>query len=146
VTDGVAGQRHAPAALPPGKVDKFTVYINALLRINCVISKRSNSLFQDHNISTIIAQHCTKHLAYTYISENELHPTTAVQQKRHVDAVGCGTFFFSSLVSMFASDILQIPSGNIQICSGLSASTCTPLGSCDARNGSKTRNFLWFDL
>jgi hypothetical protein len=69
----------------------------------------------------------------------------AVQQKQHVDAVGCGTIFFSRLVSVFASDILQIHSGDIQISSGLSAPTCTPLArtlrSCGANNRSETRKF-----
>jgi len=41
-----------------------------------------------------------------YIFENELFPTVAVQQRQHVDAVGCVTFF-SGLISMFVFDSLS---------------------------------------
>jgi hypothetical protein len=44
VIDGVAGQRHAPAALPPGKVNTFIGVYSAVLHICCVISKRSKRL------------------------------------------------------------------------------------------------------
>ena len=33
-----------------------------------------------------------KLLAYTYIFENELFPTSLFQQRQHVDAVGCQMF------------------------------------------------------
>jgi hypothetical protein len=50
-----------------------------------------------------------------------------VLQRQHVDTVGCGTFFFNSwLIGMFVFDILQIPGGCIQICSGCTAPNCTP--------------------
>jgi len=55
--------------------------------------------------------------------ENELFPATVVQQRQYVDAVGCRTYS-SGLISMFVVDILQIPAGCIQICSGY---ICTPL-------------------
>lgn len=55
---------------------------------------------------------CTKvsrRLAYTHISEVELLPIMAVQQRQDVDAVGCRAFL-SRLISIFAiSDILKIP-------------------------------------
>jgi hypothetical protein len=53
----------------------------------------------------------------TYIFENEFFPTTAVQQRQHVNAAGCGTFF-SDLINVFVFDILQIRSGCTQIFSG----------------------------
>jgi hypothetical protein len=66
-------------------------------------------LCQNHRINTLITQsalqHCTKQLACTYVFENELFSTTAVQQRQHVGAVGCRTFFFSKLIIMFVSDI-----------------------------------------
>jgi hypothetical protein len=43
-----------------------------------------------HN--ALYIQHCTKYLAYTYTFENELFPTTAVQQGPHVDAEGVARF------------------------------------------------------
>jgi len=49
--------------------------------------------------------------------ENELCPTTVVQQRQLMDAVDCHTFY-SRLISMFDFDILQIVNGCIQICSG----------------------------
>ena len=55
--------------------------------------------------------------------ENELFPATALQQRQCVDAVGCRTYS-SGMISMFVSDILQIPAGCIQICNGC---ICTPL-------------------
>jgi hypothetical protein len=54
---------------------------------------------------------------HSFIFENELFPTSAVQQRQHVDAVGCGTFS-SGLISKFVFDILQIPNGCIQIYNG----------------------------
>ena len=50
----------------------------------------------------------------------------AVQQRQHVAAVGVAGFI-SRLISMFAFDILQIPSGCNKICSGCIALTCIPL-------------------
>jgi len=49
----------------------------------------------------------------------------AVQQRQHVDAVGCRTFF-SGIISMSVLDILGIPSGENHICSGCSTPNCTP--------------------
>jgi hypothetical protein len=42
---------------------------------------------------------------YTHILENELFPTTTVQQRQHVDAVRVARF--SWLVSMFVFDIFK---------------------------------------
>jgi hypothetical protein len=55
--------------------------------------------------------------------ETELFPTTAVQQRQYVDAVGCPTYS-SGLISIFVFDILQNPAGCIHICSGC---ICAPL-------------------
>ena len=52
----------------------------------------------------------TEYLAYAYISENELFPTMAVWQGKHVDAVQCH-IFLNMLFSTIICDILQIPSG-----------------------------------
>jgi hypothetical protein len=107
-------------------VHMFIYAYNSLLHIYCVcimLHKRKQRLCQDHQTSTLIThcvlQHCTKRLAcmQTYIFENGLFPPAAVQQKQHVDAVGCRTFS-SRLIRMPVFDILQIPSGCIQICSG----------------------------
>ena len=45
------------------------------------------------------------------------------QPHRHVDAVGCHKFLIW-LTGKFVFDILQIPSGCIQICKGLTAPPC----------------------
>ena len=71
---------------------------------------------------------CVYIYIFIFIFENELFPTTAVQQRQHVDAVGCGTFF-SGLISMFVFDILQIPSGCNQIYSGCIARTFIQLAT-----------------
>jgi len=52
-------------------------------------------------------------LLYLLYIENGLFPTTAVQQRKGVDAVGCRTLF-SELISMCVFDTLQIPSECIQ--------------------------------
>ena len=52
----------------------------------------------------------------TYIFENELFPSTVVQQGQRVDAVGCRRFFRA--VTKFVFRILQIRSGYIQISAG----------------------------
>jgi hypothetical protein len=56
-----------------------------------------------------------KHLTSADIFENELFITTAVQQGQHVDAVGCRTFCFTWLISMFDFDLMQIPTGYIAL-------------------------------
>ena len=60
-------------------------------------------------------KYCTKHLAFTNILENELFTTAAVQQRQHVDAVGCHRLI-SGLIGVFVFDILLIPSGYILVC------------------------------
>ena len=76
------------------------------------------------------------HNGHYNIAENVLHthtffklfPTTAVQQRQHVDVVNCCKFFSRPIgVSVF--DILQIHSGFSQICSGCIAFTCIPLAT-----------------
>ena len=59
-------------------------------------------------------------LLYTYIAylvENLLFPTTAVQQRQHVDAVGIRTVF-SRLISVFVFNVLYIPTGCIKLVVG----------------------------
>jgi hypothetical protein len=53
-------------------------------------------------------------LQSTYIFENQLCPTMAVQQRQHVDVIGCG-MIFSGLIGMFVFHILQISSGCIAL-------------------------------
>ena len=45
-----------------------------------------------------------------------------------MEAVGCRTFY-DGLIDMFVFDILLIPSGGNQICSGFVVPTCTPLAT-----------------
>jgi len=45
---------------------------------------------------------------YIYVLENEFFLTTALQQRKCVDAVECFTFC-SGLIGVFVFDILQIP-------------------------------------
>jgi hypothetical protein len=62
---------------------------------------------------------------------------------------GCGRvrLFFSEPISMFAFNIMQIPSGSILICSGCITPSCTPLaagltvGTDDSLSGSSCRRF-----
>jgi hypothetical protein len=77
-----------------------------------------------------------------YIIENELLPAMTVQRGQHVPVVGCRTFF-SRPISMFVFDILQIPSGCIQICSGSSASICTPLATGLCEVPAALRKLAW---
>jgi hypothetical protein len=63
---------------------------------------------------------------FTDVPDNELFPATVVEHRKHVEAVGCRTFN-DGLIDMFVFDILLIPSGGIQICSGIIAPTCNPL-------------------
>ena len=51
-----------------------------------------------------------------------------VEHRKRVEAVGCRTFY-DGLIDMFVFGILLIPSGGIQICSGVIAPTCTPLAT-----------------
>jgi len=69
-----------------------------------------------------------KYLVYTYTFENELFPTTMVQQRKHVFVAGY-IILFSGLMSMFAFDTLQIPSRCIHIRSGCIARTYIPLAT-----------------
>ena len=46
---------------------------------------------------------------FTNVSNNEFFPTTVVEHRKHVEAVGCRTFD-DGLIDMFAFDILLIPS------------------------------------
>ena len=71
----------------------------------------------------------------TYTFENELLPTTMVQQRKHAFVVRHITLF-SGLMNMLTFDTLQIPSGCIQIRSGCNAPTtnldapaCIPLAT-----------------
>ena len=54
-----------------------------------------------------------------------MFPTTAVQRRQHVEAVGC-RMFASGLTSTFVFGVLQIPSGCIEICSGSLHPTAPP--------------------
>jgi hypothetical protein len=63
---------------------------------------------------------------FTNVSNNEFFPATVVEHRTHVEAVGCRTFY-DGLIDMFVFDILLIPSGGIQIYSGIIVPTCTPL-------------------
>jgi hypothetical protein len=54
-----------------------------------------------------------QNILHIHIFKNKLVPITAVQQRQHVDGVGCD-MFFSGLISVFVFDILQIQSGCIQ--------------------------------
>ena len=65
---------------------------------------------------------------YTYIFDNVLYPTIAVQKPQHMDENGCCTFS-SRTISMFIFNILQLLSRSIQICWGCIAPTCTPLAT-----------------
>jgi len=65
-----------------------------------------------------IYKNITKHLACsTYIFENWLFPTAAVQQRQHADVVGRGMFFIGP-IRTFVFNILRTPSRCIRICSG----------------------------
>ena len=64
--------------------------------------------------------------------ENELFPTTVVEQRQHVVVVGCH-MVCSGLISMFAFDILQIPSG--QDSSGKI--------TCHSVSGQKWKKWKW---
>jgi hypothetical protein len=52
-------------------------------------------------------------------------PTTAVQERQHVDTVGCRTFLagWSACLSVI---VLQIHTEFVRICSRCLASTCSP--------------------
>jgi len=65
-----------------------------------------------------VAQHKISFIyVYTYIFKNRAFPTVAVQQKQHVDSTGF-VRILSRLIGMFVRDILQVPSGRIEIRSG----------------------------
>jgi len=72
---------------------------------------------EDHKTNTLITkytiQHCTKHLEYTYF-ENDLIPTSVIQQRQHVDGRE-RRISFGRVTNMFVFDILQIPGRCIQI-------------------------------
>ena len=65
---------------------------------------------------------------FTNMPNNEFFPTILVERRKHMEAVACRTFY-DGLIDMFVFDILLIPSGGIQICSGVIAPTCTPLAT-----------------
>jgi hypothetical protein len=103
------------------------VYMNLMLcctfaeYVLCMPKHRS-LLCHDHKTNTLIThcalQHCTKKSLHIHnVLQNELFPTTAVQQRQHVDAVGYRKSF-KGLITMFVFDILQSPVRCIQIYSG----------------------------
>jgi hypothetical protein len=48
---------------------------------------------------------CIKHIPYIYTVENEYFPTTTVQQRQQVDAVGCPTLIsFGILQNLVGAD------------------------------------------
>jgi hypothetical protein len=103
------------------------VYIGNILYMH----ERGKRLCQDHKIDSVVTQcalqQCTKHLAHTY---NFLK--RAVSNGGSTEATcRCGRVsdVFSRLISMLVFDILQLPSGYIQICSGCSAATCILLAT-----------------
>jgi hypothetical protein len=57
--------------------------------------------------------------------ENDLLPTTVVQQEKHVDAVKCLTLF-SRLISEFVFDILKILSGCFALLAPSHFPSCEP--------------------
>jgi len=68
----------------------------------------------------------TMHKSYcTPIHSLQLLPTTAVQHRQQVEAVGC-RMFVSGPISTFVFGVLQIPSGCIQIFSGSMHPTAPP--------------------
>ena len=65
---------------------------------------------------------------YMGTTKTEFFPTTMVQNRQHMDVLGCH-LSFNRLISMLVCDSLQISSVCIQICSGCIAATCTPLAT-----------------
>ena len=61
----------------------------------CAFVKAANSPFWLNNALRSITLLKTSYI-YTHIFENKLFPTTAVQQRQHVDAVGCRTFLVAA--------------------------------------------------
>ena len=109
----------------------FMYLYNALLYVFGMLKHKKR-----HKISLVITYctlyNCTEHehCAHTYVFENELLLTTAVQQSHHMDMMGCH-IFFSKLISIFIFDILQIHSGCI-------TPTCTPyLPTCNEQTQSR---------
>jgi hypothetical protein len=105
----------------PGRVNKRKYLIctqRCFTHILCIyiMQMPRKRLFQDPS-STLLTTNALYNIAqsflhiyiYIYIFLNELCPTTAVQQRQHVDAVGYRKFF-SGLVSIFIFDILQVHS------------------------------------
>ena len=81
-----------------------------------------------HYIMRPTTLHKTSCILATLIFENDSFPSTALQHRQHVYMVGCHVSF-GGLISMFVFDILQIPSGCIQICRGCTALRCTSLAT-----------------
>lgn len=75
------------------------VYFNALLYyayVLCARKSKKNAFVRITKLMLLLhntVQHCTKHLAYAYIFENELFPTPADHERQHVDAVPCRACF-----------------------------------------------------
>ena len=82
------------------------VYIVWAWTLRVPLSETQNQHFNYVTLSV----NSTERLAHTH----DICPTTALQQRQHVATVGCCKPF-SGLLFFF--DILQIPSGCIQICS-----------------------------
>ena len=61
--------------------------------------KRSKRLFQDHKTNILITnyalKHCTKHLVFIYIFDNELFRTKEILQGQQADTVGFRAFFLA---------------------------------------------------
>jgi hypothetical protein len=96
------------------------IYIYIYIYIFSIHKRKSLPLSGPQNQHSYhITLSITPHKAScTYIFHNELFPTPSVQQRQHMDAVGCHTFI-TGLISMFMFDIVQFPSGRI-------AATYTP--------------------
>jgi len=84
--------------------------------------KLSGSQYHFNYTRLSTALHKTRCLYTTHIFENDLLPTTAVQQRQHVDEAGCHFFW---RVHQYVLDILRIPGRCIHICRGCSAPNCT---------------------
>jgi hypothetical protein len=136
-----SGQTMKTASIATSSVGAYTyihtymyIYVySALLYIQrvCVymlcMHKRKMYLCQNHKINTLIAQtalwHCAEHIPYTCIFENELFPTTAVQQRQHVDLMGCSTCLAGWSACLTSCKFIV---GATRIIVGCIAPTCTP--------------------
>jgi len=83
----------------------YTLRVHTRIKVSLSRPQNQNLIYINRSIS-LYKPSCL----YTHFL-NELFPNTAFKQRQHVDAVGCHTvFFFSSLISMFVLDTLQIDS------------------------------------